>query len=277
MGRVGVTTKVDELTGTPFPIIQPFKRELPLNNNNEADWHHGWHPSDSPVFATAGGWALRNSMLQLTDRRVHNNGPHSYHPLLHGPELPKPEEEDKQFDLTIPGCAGFISEYGYDLWNLNTEPVLISPRQREVLTKLSDSNPHEYRNLRYNYPIIRSFYGQYVVKQDISHIDERVKLEMVTTSEEEKYLRLGDFILKEMVGVAVDRVGLIYKQAHDAGLLHPAKASTARQLVIDFLGTREQRELLYPQIVNSIMREIEGESDEDNPLQTGVNELQLAA
>jgi len=238
-----LVTPVDELSGLPLPIA-PTEYILPQESPNFADWHHHFHPASHEDMKSIGGIAIRNCRVQLVARRDHNEGPSSYHRFYSGP--PIPEEENDQFSLTVLACAGYIPSQAIDLRSGEPKVVDLSHTQQKILRQRQDV--FGYRNLRYAYDPIRSFYTEYSMSRDISCLNEIEIEEFLTTKDELRQKFLGHFLLAQVVKIASEDVHAKYIAVRRAGLLHPFMPAEPYSLVKYKLGANGRREELFPRL-----------------------------
>jgi hypothetical protein len=95
----------------------------------------------------------------------------------------------------------------------------------------------------YHYPLVRDFFRNYVLNQSLEHIPEDVEVFMAAKDRDKK-LYMGRTLLTEAVRVATDRVDDRYKQMYAKGSLHPAMPRDVVELVLDKLGSQQQRDRL---------------------------------
>lgn len=245
----------DPETGLPLPII-PSCRFLPADRPNEADWHHLWTRRCHPAYESAGGLALRNSMVQLIDVELHNQGKGSYH--AHYDWIDVPEGEDEQFGLIIPSVAGFIPELGVDL--STEEPVIrpFTPSELEFMRIPDDERGYSYRHVTYRYEPIRKFLTDYVVKQDLSHIEDVTIEEFLTTPDENTRRFLGHYLLAQAAEVAAEKIEPAYRINKKRGLLHPLVPAQPYRKIKYTLGSPLWQEVyIFPKLSERLMSAVD--------------------
>ncbi len=212
-----------EVTGLPLPI---YPSEPPKGARfGFHDFNHHFHPGKELEKSGLSGKALRHSRGQDVPRALHDR----YHDIFYGPAVP--ETESERFRLTILACAGVLPRKAIDLSR---------PREFEVID-LTETEHHEFAqqelvhierpNREDNRVKIRNTIGKfiacYALKQDISGaISERVVDEFIHRIDSpERKKELGNFILRQAVGVALEPVIEAHDMAKQAGLAPAAAAS----------------------------------------------------
>ena len=220
-----LTTPSCEVTGLPLPI----RLSEPPNGArfNFHDYHHHFHPAKE-LRASLSGKALRYSRGQDVPRALHDR----YHDIFSGPAVP--DEESAHFKLTILACAGVVPNKVIDLSR---------PREFQIKTATKQEHQHfveqntihiEQPNRIDNQTKIKNTIGKFIVcyalKQNLSDvISERVVEEFLETNNAiERKKELGNYILREVVGVALEPVIQAHNTAKEEGL---APASAKRRKI----------------------------------------------
>lgn len=243
-----LVTPTDKLSGLPLPIV-PDKQWYPYGRPDIADWHHSWHPRLAPELRSVGGLALRNCRLQLTARKFHNEGEHSYHKYYRGPELP--DEEDEQFRLVVLSVAGYMPTRGIDLSGEAPREIDLTPRQLSILRKQDSDKEFAYRSFRYGYEPVRDFLSSYCIQNSIGD-SRRTQLlvdEFLNTTDNDKRIYLGNLLLAKKSEIASEPIRELYVAAKNKGLLHPRMPHSPHTLVKYKFGTPEKRQKLFPYLV----------------------------
>jgi len=221
-------TPVDELSGLPYVMVPP-EYPLPANNYQLADDNHAWHPSRSPLLATPSGEALRNSRVQRVDWYDHHI---VYHKYFYGPEIPT--EEADIFRRIVFAVARYIPDLAIDCNGY--EPVIqrLRPEEKERLWRSNE--------LRVPRPgLVRGFLGNYVARQDISHVKDSRIDEFMNTSNEYRQAFLGQWLLSQATLVATESITSSFEIAKQSGNVAPDIRVKTPNLVKDALGDRHQR------------------------------------
>lgn len=245
-----LATPVDEYSGLPYAIA-PGCKSLPKNNPNKADRHHAFHPRRSPELQTVAGLALRNCRLQLVERDLHNEGPFRYHKFFYG-QMDLPTDESDIFARCIMGVSGYTPDRVIDLRTGEPFDRPITPREAKFLRKRSQDKLG-YKYITYNIDPIRKFFSEYVLKQNLSHLDDDID-EFLTTPDMGQKVKVGNFILAEAAQVACDAIKPKFAESQRHGLLHPRIPADVGELVLVGLGTPEHREAcLLPQLESQLL------------------------
>ena len=96
----------------------------------------------------------------------------------------------------------------------------------------------------YRYEPLRDFFKHRALNQDLRHLKDAKIEEFLLTSDPERKLHLGRWLLAEAVDVTTEPVSADYQQLYAQGRLHPAMPADARQLVLHKLGRRADRSAL---------------------------------
>jgi hypothetical protein len=265
-------TPIDPNTGLPLPIIPDL--ELFNLDKDLVSWHHHFHPSENPIFETTGGLALRSARLQLINNNVHNKSPNRYHHFFDGP--PIPYDESTQFRLCVLAYAGYIPEEGLDLTSGAPIRRSLEAGERKILTTLGDraDRPFRYKSIMGYHEPLRRFFGDYVLGQDLDHIEENDIEEFLESKDKDRIRTLGHSLLDQAAEVASEVLKPIYLEARTSEKLHPHAPERPHDFVLDRMGSSSmQREKL----IRPLRRILRVRYDIDSTLQTGVDEVELAA
>ena len=171
----------DEVSRLPLHI-------LPAYDLGETSEHHPAHPRDHPLLKGLGGLVVRTVRLQTVEGAGGNAkrmwwggipkkyGPHPrYHYFYQGPELPQTEKE--QFEYAIWATSGYIPEQALDL--SGRRPKKVKPTDDQLAQIRSDIS-------NVSNGLLQPFLRDYVIRQDISHIDDRHIDEFVSSRDWER-------------------------------------------------------------------------------------------
>jgi hypothetical protein len=171
-------TPVDRFSGLPLLIAPSNKGRTPESGNSSYNWHHLFHPENSPVLQeTLGGIALRHCRIQLVNKYIHNHQSRgkfkgvAYHTLYTGPKIPT--DEDEQFRTCVLACAGYIPEEVIDLWAGEPKQREITDKERDFLRVKDPNEPFDYLMVKYRYEPVRDFFQEYTLSQNL--IDANVR------------------------------------------------------------------------------------------------------
>lgn len=243
-------TPVDEVTGLPYliaPRLEPFPTDVPII----ADPHHALHPNRDerlnpldPAKKTLAKAALRSCRLQYVQRDLHNEGPASYHGYYVGPLNDMPESDSEIFSTCIAACTGVLTSKVIDLHAGEPIERPITREEFAFLRTPSSRDEFGYRYVTYRYEPMRDFFREYVKKQSLGHLSSSLIDQFLNSSDEEKKLKIGRFLLANAVAVATDHVREKYSFLRRQNLLHPAVSRTYRDpspLVLYKLGNDAHR------------------------------------
>lgn len=209
-GSSKLIAPTDPLTRMPLPVLPPPGiRELRRRGKTqEANWHHHYHPSNSKLLTSAAGLAVRHVRLQLLPLETHHN---VYHAIFEGPKLPVTNEQ--RFGQIILACANYIPPLAIDVHKDDpTEPVSLSKRMRHRLQTSGEIELRGHSN-------ISTFIKNYLVAQDLSHVNDLVIEEFLYTHDQERKRYLGHWLLAIASEIAVEPIEPVYRQALDEGLI----------------------------------------------------------
>lgn len=222
-------TPFDALTKLPLPIFP--KEEVPdfQKQSTVANWHHTFHPSDSHLLTTTDGLVIRNARLQRVDIPTHDE----YHAQYVGPPLP--ETSEQRFEAAVWALAGYVPEEGLELGKEGFEKKLIPTELRSRLQSSGEFKISAADSLV-------KFLRRYVARQDLSHVNESVVEEFLTTQDVEIRLRLGQCLLGLAAEKACDSLTSVYQAARKESLIAKhARRQKLSRFVLGRLGNLQQR------------------------------------
>jgi hypothetical protein len=231
-------TPVDEI-GVPLPIAPP-EMLLP-KNSPEADWHHHMHPRKDPRLDDVGGFALRNARIQLSTYESHH---HRYHREFFGPPIPTTTEE--KFGLTVLLAAGYLPNGVIDFRKSKTFLRQMRPDEKQrfwtsgELRTASDTH-------------IRNFLTDYTLAQDISHVDDSMIDEFLSTDDTERKRFLGHWLLAQAIEKATEPISGLYQHALRKARVGADKPTKVASLVAVQLGNVRRRDMLLPQLEQKLV------------------------
>jgi hypothetical protein len=278
-------TPKDPFSGIPLPLV-PIKHTPRLIEGNEAfNWHHAFHPESDPILQESlGGFALRHCRVEFVNQQIHNMNKRKgtrkkdsrsksilYHHLYKGPQIPSDEYE--QFRTIVWACAGYIPQEGIDLWNSKPEVRALKPHERSFLQLQDPEDPYQHLTLKHRFIPVRDFFTDYAIRQDLSHVDELMIEEFLTTPKEDRKKYLGHLLLALAAEVAASPMEEDYLLKRKEGELHPLVPSNTHSLINYKFGTTEHRESIFPKLERKLL----GLPEPNNTLQTEVNGVELAA
>lgn len=245
-------TPTDPDTGLPY-LIAPDNYYLPLNNGEIANKHHPWHPHDDPFFATVEGQAIRVSMLQLTETRLHNFGAAAYHNFYKGPQLPQGVSDS--FGRCILPCAGVLPCGVIDL--TRGEPVErpMTAREFEYFRTESPNDEFGYRYVRYGYNQIRDFLIDFITLHGIERASMIDVEEFLATESWERKREIGMVLLGTAIEGAAEPLRRQYASLRRNQQLHPRMPSELDTLVAYKIGRNpdEQLDRFLPRVETQLL------------------------
>ncbi len=252
--------------GVPKPII-PSKNFASLELRSPSlSTHHEFFLFGPKTFTTPSSRAMRHSRLLRTERRVHNEGPMSFHNFFN--QCSGPPDEASQFKISVLSLAGYLPEEGIDLWSGVPVVRKIEEDERAILMEPHPSDGSRYRNIYYHNDGARDFFLDYTKHQDPSDICPEAIREFLSTSKISEVRDSGFDILSGAMKKATMPIEGEYQLARKAGLLHPLAPETAQGLVAKILENEKQKEknlqYFWQRLANVA-------------LQTEVNTVELAA
>lgn len=251
---------VDPLTGVPLPLLPPAETP-PFNMPHVANWHHHYHPSVSPrLTSKPAGLAIRHSRLQLVPVEQHR----LYHHKFVAPER-LPWGYAERFGHIVMACAGYIPEYAIDVYKDDPmEPVLIDNKTRHRLQTSGEIAVRGHTG-------ISQFLKDYVVRQDLSHVNESLIEEFLFTKNEMRKKYLGHWLLAMATEKATEPLELTYRQARKEGLINPSNTTKLPNVVKARLNGRKTN----PKVLRHLHKRLLLQDTYD--LQTEVDRVQLAS
>lgn len=234
----------DKCTGLPLPVLPP--PEIPSFDNKEfANWHHHYHPENSPLLKSPGGLAVRHVRLQLLPIKEYHD---PYHGIFEGPVLPKTTQQ--RFSQIILSCAGYIPSKAIDIHSDNPAiPVALNEKLR---TRLQTSGEIEVRGQSN----ICDFVKDYVVKQDLTGVKESLIEEFVFTTHHERKRFLGNWLLALASEIAVEPVKPLYRQAKKEGLIHPSNSRKLPNIVKSQINGRKTNQKAMKALHRQLKRQV---------------------
>ncbi len=218
-------TPVDEFSGLPWVMIPP-EYSLPAGRAEIADDNHAFHPAKSPLLNTAAGIALRNARVQRVDWYDHHI---VYHGHFAGPEIPRDEAD--VFRRIVFAVARYIPDMAIDCHGYEPLAVRITAAQKERLWRSQE--------LRVARPgLVRGFLGNYVVRQDLSHVNDAMVDEFLHTEDQSRRSFLGQWLLAQATEVATEPIDFSYRIAAKRGRIPPHLTAKSPNLVKTTLGNK---------------------------------------
>lgn len=245
-------TPTCEVTGLPLPI-RPSEPPKGARFGFH-DYHHHFHPEKKLTNDNLSSLALRYSRGQDVPRSLHDR----YHDIFDGPPIPKSESD--RFTLTILACAGVIPRVAIDLSEPRTHQVLeLSDKEHQILadnqvthieTATRPDNRQKIRNT------IGRFIACYALDQDISSIiSDRVVDEFVHHSTDIlRKKELGNFILREAVGHALDPVVSVHNIAKQEGLTPSHTHRQKSKTIASTFFTRNRLPDYHAELTNRLVK-----------------------
>lgn len=261
-----IQTPICEATSLPLPILptEPDQRARFLYN----DFHHHFHPRNSPELTGLAGQAVRFSRGQDIARFLHNR----YHDLFTGPALPISAEE--KFRLTVLACAGVVPREAIDLSKSGTyERILLTDDQFETLAaprSIHIDRAYKPDSGYYKRKVIGRFFAAYALQQNVRQAvsDKVIEQFMDETTIPVRRNELGNLILKEALGMSVDSLLDLHRDLRIEGYVLRNRAIGLPEVLRKFFIPSE-----FSKYHDEMARRLANSSS----LQTGVNELELAS
>jgi hypothetical protein len=225
-------TPTCEISGLPLPILptEPDARALSLYE----DYHHHFHPRKSPELKGIDGKALRYSRGQLIARYLHTR----YHQLFEGPSLPATREE--KFRSTVLACAGVVPRQAIDLSREGEYRIVtLSNRQfeqlaapRSIYVERAFSPTHAYYKRR----TIGRFFAVYAMQQNVRQAvsDHVIEQFLDPGAEAGRKKELGNFILKEALGMSLEHLIPVHEDLKGEGYITPERQMPLQTIVQKF-------------------------------------------
>lgn len=250
-----IQTPVCEVTGLPLPIAphEPPKTEARFNFS---DYHHHFHPRNDELLQGLSGKAVRYSRGQFLPRVLHNR----YHQIFTGPELP--DNDTDRYRLSVLACAGVVPKQAIDLSRSGEYEVV--NLSEEAYSRLASPDSIYIERARkpaekYVRKTIGKFFASYAVRQNVRQaVSEKVIgqfLDERTTPERKK--ELGNFILREALGMTIDDIAPLDRQIREEGLVYEERARPLLTVVRKFFTIE-----FFPDYHDSIAESLKTELSE---------------
>lgn len=230
-------TPIDNRSKLPLPI-------LPYKEATETSWHHHSHPSASPLLRKTGGQVVRSVRVQLTEGNggiagvndagyvKPEYGEHQrYHYFFKGPRLP--ETEQQQFEYAIWAATGYVPRFALDVSGNNPKVVKMN---REQISRL-----HKGEIKVNSKDLLGDFIKDYLLNQDISHVDNKLVDEFVSTNDWSRKKFLGHWLLAQASEVATEHIDKPYREAHKMGLIIPGTSLKISNVAHGVLRKKRQQ------------------------------------
>jgi hypothetical protein len=206
---------LDSVTELPLPIF-------PAEYTNEwhHDQHHAFYPKVSPLLRGISGNVLRHSRLQYGNADLHSE----YHYLYDGVQVPV--DPQKRFGAIVLACAGYIPETAIDVRGRNPLEVRLDQDLRRYMQQeliYAEKRMSHRTNLDINNSHRGIYLMNYALNQGFDHIRQSLLEEFLETTDADKKLKLGMFIVDMSFNRAVSPIRNIYDTAHKKGYIHPSK------------------------------------------------------
>jgi hypothetical protein len=160
--------------------------------------------------------------------------------VLHEPEKPRPmNDQDKGWVMRrAHETYGQMedSSVSFDTFLADRFAEFHEHRRRQAAFGLA--------HIVYQYDPLRAFLRQVVLSQDLSHVREARVDEFLHTTDLDRKLRLGRWLIGEAVHKSTDHIQVPYRQLYAAGKLHPQMPRDVNGLVVWKLGMRPKRNKL---------------------------------
>lgn len=247
----------DPLTKMPLPILPPADMEAYAAS--ELNWHHHYHPANSNLLTSPAGLAVRHVRLQHLPILSHHD---VYHSMFDGPVLPRTNAQ--RFGHIVLASAGYIPGEAIDVHSDDpSSAVRLSKKMRRRLQSSGEIETRGHAN-------ISEFIKDYLVRQDLSHVDDSIIDEFINTTSIERKKYLGHWLLAIASEVAVEPVEPIYHQALSEGLIISPK-SKLPNIVKSQINGRNISKKAISSLHKRFMQQ------KANTLQTGVDAVQLSS
>lgn len=227
-----IKTPVCEVTGLPLPIApnEPPKTEARFNFS---DYHHHFHPRNDELLQGINGKAVRYSRGQFLPRVLHNR----YHQIFNGPELP--DNDTDRYRLSVLACAGVVPRQAINLSKPGEYQIVNLSNEEYASLASPDSIYIERARKRSEYytrKTIGKFFASYALQQNVRDaVSEKVVgqfLDEKTTPERKK--ELGNFILREALGMTIDDIAPLDQQIRTERLVFGERAKPLLTVVRKF-------------------------------------------
>jgi hypothetical protein len=145
-----------------------------------------------------------------------------YHLFFKGPPLP--ETEQQQFEYAVWAASGYIPEQAINVRGNEPKIVKMKPHQISRLHKSEIRVGSE--------ELLKDFLKDYVIKQDLSHVNGAIIDEFVSTSDWDRRRYLGRWLLAQASEVATEQFSQRFAQARKKGLINPRFSYKAANNVV---------------------------------------------
>ena len=242
-----IITPTCEATGLPLPLLPAELREngaLLLRMN----FHHHFHPNNHPILQGLAGRALRYSRGQIIDKPTHK----SYHKKLSGPILPQSEKEI--FHDIVFSCAGVVPQQAIDLSEPEGYRVInLSPEHFEKVSSphsiYIEGAHHPKRSIRTRREIGK-FFAHYAINQDLQDVLSEIVVEEFLDKQTygQRRKELGNFILREALGVSIDGLVPTHRALISEGYVTPKRSQQGLFTVMRKFFTKDFFPAYYDEI-----------------------------
>jgi hypothetical protein len=131
-----------------------------------------------------------------------------------------PPEEEEHFNICFWVCTGAIPRFGLDFTTSKPTERPLTETEAKFLAQPDPYNPSGYHRIFQGYEHISTFFGDYLLKQDLS--DKQSELDAFSTSpDEDVRLTNGLALLAEAAIIATADLNEKFAAVKKAGLLHP--------------------------------------------------------
>lgn len=228
-----LVTPVDVI-GMPLPL-RPPEYDLPIRGDL-VDKHHAFHPGSQLRLADhTMGQALRESRIQDVDWWEHHM---IYHRRFEGPEISN--DQAAAFKLLVFAASNYVPEEAIDCRDV--DPVIVR------LTEEERARLHAGA-LRVGSKVsMRSFFIEYMLDQDMTHISESKIDEFLYSKSNARKRYLGQWLLSQATYQATEPIRRFYTHAHNQGLIPPHFTRKPANLVKRQLGRVHQTQAIVERL-----------------------------
>lgn len=248
-----ILTPTCEVTGLPLPIRPEGPREREAFFFKNYNYHHHFHPADSPRLKGTDGKALRFSRGQYLPVAMHKR----YHEVFAGPELP--DDPQEVFKSVVLACSGVIPRQAIDPYS--AEIIDLTEQQYEHLSDPKVTyvegayNRQSIKNSRKPRAHLGSYFASYAVGQNLSGIvSEKVIKEFIYKKTDlERKKELGNFILRAAVNESLHDIVPLHRNLQNEGYVAPvAKKKRLGQIIIGNFFTKQYFPRYYSEILGQL-------------------------
>jgi hypothetical protein len=199
------------------------------------DYHHHFHPRRHDLLQDVGGRAVRFSRGQFLPRYLHDN----YHAIFDGPQLPGSSAE--KYRACVLACAGIVPRQALDVSHKGSYNILeLSPKDHSELSASRSvfvERAFRRRGDMYVRKQIAQFFAEYALQQNVHLVvSEKVIGEFLDEKTEARRKKeLGNFILKEALGMSLDSLIPLHEESQKEGLLPAVRQRPLLKVVRTFL------------------------------------------